>query len=387
MKFRDIINEHGVMWDKVCKIPEFAALEKTPQSKRWHQEGNVLIHTKLVVMNMLRELQGMVDTPDKPYCLIMIAAALCHDLGKAVTTRWDDEKNDYTCPHHGYEGEKIVRRLFFDEDILIREKVCYMVRWHMTMHHLLEKTEDEQCKTYTRLSFGLMDVWSLYLLGKFDALGSINEESLDSCFINDKFNKMIRTVLNLMYSKFNKVFKLDVDDKLSYLNDVNRPADVPRSFNITLMIGVSGAGKDTWVSEHLSDDIMLSRDNIRTEIGIKGEKPYGTKEQEKEVTKIFNERLLEYCKNHKNIVINNTNLMRKYRSEFVKTVLPFNPSITFVYIEPNEMGDRAKRRDGQIKKEIVDGMWDRLDFPDISECDRLLIVKQDKEGNTVTTEI
>lgn len=92
MKFRDIINDQGVMWDKVCKIPEFAALEKTPQSKRWHQEGNVLIHTKLVVMNMLRELQGMADISDKPYRLIMIASALCHDLGKAVTTRWDDEK-------------------------------------------------------------------------------------------------------------------------------------------------------------------------------------------------------------------------------------------------------------------------------------------------------
>lgn len=56
MKFRDIINENGVIWDKVCKIPEFAALEKTPQSTRWHQEGNVLIHTKLVVINMLRTL-------------------------------------------------------------------------------------------------------------------------------------------------------------------------------------------------------------------------------------------------------------------------------------------------------------------------------------------
>ena len=386
MKFRDIINENGVMWDKVCKIPEFAALEETPQSTRWHQEGNVLIHTKLAVMNMLRAL-SWVKTLDKSYYLTMMAAALCHDLGKAVTTRWDDEKNDYVCHHHGYEGEKIVRRLFFDEDIRIREKVCYMVRWHMTMHHLLEKTEDEQRKTYTRLSYGLMDLWSLYTLGKTDALSSINEESLDRCFIDDKFNKMYSVVLDFICSKFNKVFKLDVDDKLSYLNNVNSPADDPRSFNVTLMIGVAGAGKDTWISEHLPDDIMLSRDNIRTEIGIKGEKPFGTKEQEKEVTKIFNERLLECCKNHKNVVINNTNLLRKYRSEFVKTVLPFNPSITFVYVEPNEMGDCAKRRDGQIKKEIVDGMWDRLDFPDNSECDKLLIVKQDKDGNTVTTEI
>lgn len=77
MKFRDIINENGVMWDKVCKIPEFAALEETPQSARWHQEGNVLIHTKLVVMNMLRSL-SWVKTTDKSYYLTMMAAGLCH---------------------------------------------------------------------------------------------------------------------------------------------------------------------------------------------------------------------------------------------------------------------------------------------------------------------
>ena len=41
MKFRDIINENGVMWDKVCKIPEFAALEETPQSTRWHSDSDL----------------------------------------------------------------------------------------------------------------------------------------------------------------------------------------------------------------------------------------------------------------------------------------------------------------------------------------------------------
>ena len=62
MKFRDIINENGVMWDKVCKIPEFAALEETPQSARWHQEGNVLIHTKSVVSNSFTQVSDLART-------------------------------------------------------------------------------------------------------------------------------------------------------------------------------------------------------------------------------------------------------------------------------------------------------------------------------------
>lgn len=385
MKFSDIINKNGVIWDKVITIPEFAALQKTPQNSRWHQEGNALIHTKLVVKEMLRTLTKVDDRGGK-YWLIMMAAALCHDLGKAVTTRWDDEKNDYSSPHHGYEGEKIVRRLFFDEDIMTREKVCYMVRWHMTMHHILEKPFEEQGKEIFRLTQGMMELDDLIILGQCDAEGSINEESLDNYYIQNKFDKVLELSL-----KFRRNFLLasEIDnkfDRLAFSYHVDRHKDDIHPFNVTLIIGVAGAGKDTWVSEHLPDDVMLCRDNIRTEIGIKGEKPFGTKEQEKKVTMIFNERLIDCCKNHKDVVINNTNLLKKYRTEFVKTVLPYNPFITFVYVEPNEMEDCAKRRTGQIKKEIVNGMWDRLDFPELSECDRLLISKQDADGDSFTSE-
>lgn len=76
------------------------------------------------------------------------------------------------------------------------------------------------------------------------------------------------------------------------------------------MIGVAGAGKDNYIEERIPDYPVLSRDKIRAEIGIDGEKPMGNKEQEQRVTEIFNERLIKYCKERRDVIINNTNLLK-----------------------------------------------------------------------------
>jgi hypothetical protein len=71
-----------LLFDKISKIvPEeirhlLEKCEQTPQSKTWHPEGDVLIHTKIVYERARKS--GNLD-----YAL----AALFHDLGKTETTR------------------------------------------------------------------------------------------------------------------------------------------------------------------------------------------------------------------------------------------------------------------------------------------------------------
>lgn len=124
MKFIDIIKNDEVDWDKVNTIPEFSILNETMQSQKWHKEGDVMKHTRNVVDIIKREI----SKENYLKRLLFISAALCHDIGKGTTTKWDKEKNDYTSLNHGLAGEKIVRKLFFDEDTFVREEVCYMVR-------------------------------------------------------------------------------------------------------------------------------------------------------------------------------------------------------------------------------------------------------------------
>jgi tRNA nucleotidyltransferase (CCA-adding enzyme) len=67
-------------------FPEMQALVGVPQEEAWHPEGNVDVHTLLVV-DRAREL---ID--DLPYAkkVTVMLAALCHDFGKPATTKFFD---------------------------------------------------------------------------------------------------------------------------------------------------------------------------------------------------------------------------------------------------------------------------------------------------------
>jgi len=63
-------------------LPEMEALYDCPQDPEWHPEGNVWIHT-LMVIDKARELNG--DLERSRLAAIMLGA-VCHDLGKPATT-------------------------------------------------------------------------------------------------------------------------------------------------------------------------------------------------------------------------------------------------------------------------------------------------------------
>jgi tRNA nucleotidyltransferase (CCA-adding enzyme) len=65
---------------------ELGPLADTPQDPRWHPEGDVWTHTLLAV----DEAAPLVTGLDRPRALAVMLATLCHDLGKASTTRFED---------------------------------------------------------------------------------------------------------------------------------------------------------------------------------------------------------------------------------------------------------------------------------------------------------
>ncbi|MDO8583927.1 MAG: HD domain-containing protein [bacterium] len=67
--------------------PELAVLERTPQEPEWHPEGNVWIHTLMVLdvaAMIIRQENRNFSEQEK---LQVMIGALCHDLGKPATTR------------------------------------------------------------------------------------------------------------------------------------------------------------------------------------------------------------------------------------------------------------------------------------------------------------
>ncbi len=67
-------------------FPEIAALVGCPQEPEWHPEGDVWVHTLLVV----DEARRRIDDLDHPRQVVVMLGALCHDLGKPSTTAFID---------------------------------------------------------------------------------------------------------------------------------------------------------------------------------------------------------------------------------------------------------------------------------------------------------
>ncbi len=67
-------------------FPELKALVGCPQEPEWHPEGDVWVHTLLVVDEARARLNGL----ERGRAAAVMLGALCHDLGKPATTAFVD---------------------------------------------------------------------------------------------------------------------------------------------------------------------------------------------------------------------------------------------------------------------------------------------------------
>ena len=100
-----------------------------PQDPVWHPEGDAYVHTALVC-DAARDIAVRDKLSDEDR-LVLILAALCHDLGKAKTTAMIDGR--WRSPGHAAEGADLTRSLLakmgFGESII--KQVVPLVVEHM----------------------------------------------------------------------------------------------------------------------------------------------------------------------------------------------------------------------------------------------------------------
>ena len=86
-------------------LPEMEPLYDTPQDAEWHPEGDVWIHT-LMVIDKARALNGDLD---RPRLAAIMLGAVCHDLGKPATTAMIDGR--VKSPNHEAMGVEPATRI------------------------------------------------------------------------------------------------------------------------------------------------------------------------------------------------------------------------------------------------------------------------------------
>jgi len=86
-------------------LPELEKLYDCPQDPEWHPEGDVWTHT-LMVIDQARELNADLD---RPRLATVMLGAVCHDLGKPVTTATIDGR--VRSPNHEAMGVEPATRI------------------------------------------------------------------------------------------------------------------------------------------------------------------------------------------------------------------------------------------------------------------------------------
>lgn len=154
-------------------FPELEDLIDCQQDPEWHPEGNVWIHT-LMVTDQAAKITAHLPEDER---LIVMAGALCHDLGKPSTTILKDGR--VKSPAHEQAGQA--------PTISLLTKMGFPKKWHddvarLVMEHLkpfqLYKKRDEVSDGAIRRLCTRVNVEHLLLVSRADYLGRTSVEAL-----------------------------------------------------------------------------------------------------------------------------------------------------------------------------------------------------------------
>ncbi len=123
--------------------PELPILKSTEQNPEWHPEGDVWIHTLMVVDEAAMLIRR--DGIDEETSFTLMLGALVHDLGKALCTRVIDGK--IRSIGHEEAGEAPTRSFLKSVSVssVITEKIVGIVKDHLKpTNYYLQETEKNQ---------------------------------------------------------------------------------------------------------------------------------------------------------------------------------------------------------------------------------------------------
>lgn len=151
-------------------FPEMQALVDCPQEPDWHPEGDVWVHTMMVI----DQARQQIDDLDRPDRLILMLGAVCHDLGKPATTTFIDGR--IRSLDHEEQGVEPAMRFLDRLNIHsiggrdIRRHVLGLVAHHLKPGMLHQRRHEVSDAAFRRLALKV-DLELLARMAKADCLG------------------------------------------------------------------------------------------------------------------------------------------------------------------------------------------------------------------------
>lgn len=340
-------------WDYIVTLDWFQSMQDCPQDPTFHAEGNVGIHTKMVVNELLQSTEFQALEEESKSNLAW--AALLHDVAKPICTRTDEE-GYIRAPKHAKIGEQVARDMLWAMPLEKREQICALIRLHGLPIWCLDKPNPNLAAYWASLR---LKNEHLYLLARSDVRGRISvgqDDFLERIELYQLFCKeqacwqQPKQFANA-HSQF-KYFQKQETYPSTLFDDTQ--------FEVTIMVGMPGSGKDTIAAT--LDLPIVSLDAIRTQHKIK---PTDKKAQGK-VAQLAYEQAKQYAIQKQSFVWNSTNLTAEMRQKITNKLAPYNPYFKIIYVETSKQ-NILQRRQAIIPIKTLEKMFRVLEIPTASE--------------------
>jgi len=346
--------------------PWCQAMANCQQDAGWHAEGDVWTHTKMVCAQLPQLDDWPTLTPHERTMLIF--TALFHDSAKPLTTQHDEVTGRTTSPKHAIKGEHLARSVLrsLGCDLVTREEIARLVRFHGRPAFLLDKADP--IHEIVSLSWSVSNKL-VYLFALADTRGRTTAE-------------MGRSEENLQFWKMLAEEQGCYDKPYPFGNDharflFFRQKEPNRFFvphedyrcTVTMISGLPGSGKDTWLATHRGTLPVISLDDIRDELDI------GATENQGKVAQLARERCRELLRARTSFAFNATNLLRQTRQRWIDLFADYDARIELAYVEPalSVILERNKRRNWSVPEKVILELANKCEPPTWAEAHGLAL--------------
>ncbi|OCG34202.1 MULTISPECIES: AAA family ATPase [unclassified Gilliamella] len=341
-------------------IPELNSLIITPQDPSHHGEGNVWVHTQMVVRALLTQEEFTNATEDEQFVLFM--TALLHDIAKPETTVIDELTGKITQPRHSKKGEIRSRILLWRMGVPfdLREQICRIISVHQVPFFALSDGVRNKSPEYLihRLSWQL-SIWMLCLQAKADMEGRICADKRRALDEVELFRQLALEE-GCLYQP-----RQFVDDytRIEYFRGSNVLPDYAlypqEGSKVIMLAGLPASGKNSWVSKHYPTWDVASYDDARSELKLK----HG--ESEGLVIQFVLAKVKQWLRTKQPFIWNATHLSQEMRQKALDLLYAYHANVEIVYLEQpeKELYRRNSARDTTLPNKAIQRLLNKWEVP------------------------
>jgi predicted kinase len=342
-------------WTAVTAESEWLTeLDGCPQDSAFHAEGDVLVHTRMVA-EALVALPGWRAKPAGERAELFLASLL-HDVAKPATTVTAEGR--VRSPGHAVRGALRARHVLWQRGVEpgARERIAWLVRLHLAPFHAIEREDPQRVAIKASIVAGCEQ---LALLAEADARGRTSDTAAGLLDAVELFRALADDAgcLGGPYPFAND------HSRFAYFRTPGRdPAyrayQKARS-TVTLMSGLPGSGKDTWLAEHAPHLGLVSLDAIRAAMRI------SPSASQASVVGVARDRARELLRLGRDFAWNATNVTTFTRTPIIDLLADYGAHVRIVSLEasPETLARRNSTRDRPVPDPVLKRLAARWEPP------------------------